>query len=112
MSMKRKPLRGVDEHVAAIVAAIGRPLHPTKCLDLDAVDRIVAAVTIPADVAVPDIDRQQLLSDLEGELAIYRTGLMMRDRPSDRVQAIADAVNAWNMSGCICGVISPRSTDA
>ena len=72
----------------------------------------MAAVTIPADVAVPDIDRQQLLSDLEGELAIYRTGLMMRDRPSDRVQAIADAVNAWNMSGCICGVISPRSTDA
>jgi hypothetical protein len=48
-------------------------------LDLNAVDRIVAAVSTPAN-----IDRQALLADLEGALAIYRTGTMLRERPAER----------------------------
>jgi hypothetical protein len=79
----------LDELAAAIVAAMERPLHPTRSLDLDAVDRIVAAVDLSADIA-----RQQLLNDLEGEFQIFRTGLIMRDAPKDRTDAIAAIVKA------------------
>jgi hypothetical protein len=35
-----------------------------------------------------NISRQELLADLEGELAIYRTGVMLRKAPGDREKAV------------------------
>jgi hypothetical protein len=58
-------------------------------LDLAAVDRIVAAVPAPAG-----IDRRALLADLEGAHAIYRTGVVLRERPAEREQMVARAVAA------------------
>jgi hypothetical protein len=61
-----------------------------KHLDLDAVDRIMAAVNVPGRAP----DRKELLADLEGELAIYRTGTVLRERPVEREQMVAKAVAA------------------
>jgi hypothetical protein len=58
-------------------------------LDLDAVERIVAAAPAPAN-----INRQELLDDLDGECATYRTGVMLREAPRDREKAVERIVRA------------------
>jgi hypothetical protein len=64
--------------------------------DPAAVDRIVAAVTAPAD-----IDRQALLDDLENAHAIYRTGEALRSRPGEREELARRIVAAFEQGNAL-----------
>jgi hypothetical protein len=72
----------------------------------DAVSRILLAMR---DGVPPDLDRQELLSDLEGTASLYRTGIDWRVAPAKRRQQIGRIIEAAEHLKSLIGSHYPLS---